>query len=115
MPHLKTALKGTTAGTLDSYPATTENYDAAIAAIKKHFGCEQAIIRYHIQELLNGKKINHEAKQLHALLDKVVAKKAILERYHISWNQIFMQVVEGQLSKSLEQWSPNFSSLGAKF
>ena len=100
---MKSAVKGAAADTLDSYPTTAENYDAAVAALKKRFCREQAIIRSHVQELLNGKKINHEAKQLRALLDKVVAKKAILERHHVSWDQVFTQIVENQLSTSLEE------------
>ena len=97
---------------MDSYPTTAENYDATVAALKKRFGREQAIILSHVQELLDVKKINHEAKQLRALLDKVVAKKAIMERHHVSWDQVFTQVVEGQLSKSLEErWIRHISLL----
>ena len=112
MSYLKSALKGAAAGTLESYPTTAENYDAAVAALKKRFGRKQAIIRSHVQELLNGKKINHEPKQLRALFDKVVAKKAILERHQVSWDQVLSQIVEGQLSKSLEErWIRHISPL----
>ena len=113
MSYSKSAFKGAAASTLDSYPTTAENYDAAVAAaLKKRFGREQASICSHVQELLNGKKINHEAKQLRAFLDKVVAKKMILERHHVSWDQGFTLVVEGQLSKSLEErWIRYISSL----
>ena len=112
MSYLKSALKGAAANTLDSYPTTAENYDAAIAAVKKHFGHELAIICCLIQELLNGMKINHEVKQLYPLLDKVIVKKVILKRDHVSWDQVFMQVVEGQLSKSLEEkWICHISPL----
>ena len=112
MSYLKSALKGAAAGALESYPTTAENYDAAVAALKKRFGRKQAIIRSHVQELLNGKKINHEPKQLRALLDKVVAKKAILERHQVSWDQVLSQIVEGQLSKSLEErWIRHISPL----
>ena len=50
------SLKGAAAGTLESYPATAENYDAAVAALKKRFGLKQAIIRSHVPRIVKRKE-----------------------------------------------------------
>ena len=112
MSYLKSALKGDAAGALNCYPTTAENYDAAVAAVEKRFGREQVIIRSQVQELLYGRKIDHEPKQLRSLLDKVVAKKSILEKRKVSWDQVFTLIIEQQLPKTLqERWIRHVSPL----
>ena len=105
MTYLKAALKGDAAGALDSYPTTAENYNAAVEAVKKRFGRNQAIIRSHIKDLLSSSQIDLNIKQLRNLLDKVVAKRALLSNFNVNWDQVFVQVIEQQLPSSLqERW-----------
>ena len=81
--HLKEAMKGEAAGALDSFPFTVNNYEAAVNAIKKRYSRNQAIVRSHVKALLNGGTIEHNFKQLRGLLDKMVAKKAILTQHNV--------------------------------
>ena len=112
MTYLKAAMKGEASGALDSYPTTSENYDIAIEAIKKRFGRNQAIIRSHEKDLLSGGKIDPNVKQLRALLDKMIAKKAILAQHNVEWEQVFVQIMEHQLPSNLEErWIRKLSPL----
>ena len=105
MTYLKPAMKGDAAGALDSYPTTAESYDPAVKAVKKRFGRNQAIIRSHIKDLLSSSQVDLNVKQLRNLLDKVVAKRALLSQFNVEWDQVFIQVVEQQLPTSLqERW-----------
>ena len=103
MTYLKVAMKGYTAGALDSYPTTAESYDPAVKAVKKRFGKNQAIIRSHIKDLLSSGQVELNLKQLRNLLDKVVAKRALLSQFKVEWDQVFIQVVEQQLPTSLQE------------
>ena len=78
MTYLKAAMKGVAAGALDIYPTTAESYDPAVKALKKLFGRNQTIIRSHIKDLLSSGQVDLNVKQLRNLLDKVVAKRALL-------------------------------------
>ena len=103
MTYLKVAMKGYTAEALDSYPTTAESYDPAVKAVKKRFGKNQAIIRSHIKDLLSSGQVELNLKQLRNLLDKVVAKRALLFQFKVEWDQVFIQVVEQQLPTSLQE------------
>ena len=94
MTYLKAAMKRDAAGALDSYPTTAESYDPAVKAVKKRFGRNQAIIRSHIKDLLSSGQVDLNVKQLRNLLDKVVAKRALLSQFNVEWDQVFIQVVE---------------------
>ena len=90
MTYLKSAMKGDAAGALDSYPTTAESYDPAVKAVKKRFGRNQAIIRSHIKDLLSSGQVDLNVKQLRNLLDKVVAKRALLSQFNVEWDQVFI-------------------------
>ena len=44
MTYLKSAMKGEASGVLDKFTTIAENYEAAVDAVKKRFGRNQAII-----------------------------------------------------------------------
>ena len=112
MTYLKAAMKGEASGALDSYPTTSENYDIAIEAITKRFGRNQAVIRSHVKDLLSGGKIDPNVQQLRALLNKMIAKKAILAQHNVEWEQVFVQIIEHQLPSNLEErWIRKLSPL----
>ena len=103
--YLKSAMQGTAADVLSSFPSTASNYDPAVAAILKRYGKSQIIVRNHLEDLLKGQKIENDPKQLRNLVDRVAAKKAILTHHGVTWDQLFVQIVENQLSRPLkEKW-----------
>ena len=105
MNYLKSAMRGAAADVLNSYPLTASSYDSAVTAILKRYGKKQIIIRNHLEDLLKGQRIDNDAKQLQALTDRVAAKKAILTDHGVTWDQLFVQIVENQLSRPLkEKW-----------
>ena len=105
MTYLKAAMKGDAAGAFDSYPTTAESYDPAVKAVKKLFSRNQAIIRSYIKDLLSSGQVDLNVKQLRNLLDRMVAKRALLSQFNVEWDQVFIQVVEQQLPTSLqERW-----------
>jgi len=96
-------MKGTASDVSNSYPTTVNNYDAAVAAALKRY--EKTIVRNHLEDLLKGQRTDNDAKELRGLLDRVVAKKAILTDHGVIWDQLFVRIVESQLSRLLkEKW-----------
>ena len=98
-------MKGAAADVLNSFPTTASNYEPAVATLMKRFGKNQIIVRNHLEDLLKGQKIDNDPKQLRLLIDKIAAKKAILDHHEVTWDQLFVQIVENQLSRPLkEKW-----------
>ena len=112
MTYLKMAMKGDASNTLENYPTTAENYDAAVEAVNKRFGRKQAIVRSHIKDLLDFSKADYNAKQLRSLLDKISAKQAILQQHNVTFDQVLTQIIEMQLPKVVEErWIRKLSPL----
>ena len=112
MAYLKMAIKGDASNTLENYPTTAENYDAAVEAVNKRFGRKQAIVRSNIKDLLAFFKVDYNAKQLRSLLDKISAKQAILQQHNAIFDQVLTQIVKMQLPKVVEErWIRKLSPL----
>ena len=75
MTYLKGAMRSEASGVLDGFTTIAENYEAAVDAVKKRFGRNQAIFRSRVGDILNGGKIDANVKQLRGLLDKILPKK----------------------------------------
>ena len=105
-------LKGSASDILNGFPTTGKNYDAAVKAVLKRYGRNQAIVRNNIEELLRGKKIEHDANQVRKMLDSANAKRSVLAQHDVKWDQIFVQILESQLSRQLlERWMRKISPL----
>ena len=112
MSYLKAAMRGSASGVLNGFPSTASNYESAVAAVMKRYGRNQAIVRNHIKDLLEGRRIESDADKVRKLLDNANAKKSVLTQHNISWDQIFTQILEAQLPVSLyERWIRKISPL----
>ena len=101
--YLKSAMKGSSAEVLNSFPSTAESFELAVAVLQKRYGKNQISVRNHLEDLLKGQRIDNDAKQLRSLINKVAAKNAILSHQEVTRDLLFVLIVENQLSRPMKK------------